>query len=216
MEKAAPTFIFSLNLHWTATGALVLTPQHAVLQKQVDPPMEGTCRTDSGATYYDGQHWIRNQGSQQMRCTCLGNGVSCEELGERRREERKQGSQFLFVQTQKSNPSLPSPSCAETRNQAYGGNSDGQPCEFPFVYMGKTYYSCTSDGRTDGQLWCSTSSDYDKDNQYSFCTERNGEMKTLASPFYWFCCGIGLMWDLVPKQWLLPSTPNIKVSPFHS
>lgn len=53
-----------------------------------------------------------------------------------------------------------------------GGNSQGDPCVFPFTFLGESYSACTSQGRQDGKLWCATTSNYDTDKKWGFCPDR--------------------------------------------
>ncbi|XP_015279542.1 PREDICTED: fibronectin [Gekko japonicus] len=136
----------SLQATGIGTGSTTFTDvQTALYQPQPQPAPYGHCVTDNGMVYSVGMQWLKTQGSQHMLCTCLGNGVSCQETAV---------------------------------TQTYGGNSNGEPCVFPFTYNGRTFYSCTSEGRTDGTLWCSTTSDFDQEKRYSFCTEQNVLVQT--------------------------------------
>uniref|UniRef100_A0A670ZKB3 Fibronectin type-II domain-containing protein n=1 Tax=Pseudonaja textilis TaxID=8673 RepID=A0A670ZKB3_PSETE len=47
-------------------------------------------------------------------------------------------------------------------------------CVFPFIYNGKSYNSCTRDGREDGKLWCAITENYDSGLKWRLC---NGEPK---------------------------------------
>ncbi|XP_048339495.1 fibronectin [Sphaerodactylus townsendi] len=136
----------SLQATGIGTGSTTFTDvQTALYLPQPQPAPYGHCVTDSGMVYSVGMQWLKTQGAQNMLCTCLGNGVSCQETAV---------------------------------TQTYGGNSNGEPCVFPFTYNGRTFYACTSEGRTDGTFWCSTTSDFDQEKRYSFCTEQNVLVQT--------------------------------------
>ena len=40
-------------------------------------------------------------------------------------------------------------------------------CVFPFIYEGKTYYSCTT--KNHDRLWCSLTANYDENKQWDNC-----------------------------------------------
>ena len=50
-----------------------------------------------------------------------------------------------------------------------GGTASGESCVFPFLFQGQEYPQCTTDGRSDGRLWCATSYDYDQEKRWGFC-----------------------------------------------
>ncbi|KAM9084987.1 fibronectin isoform 8-T8 [Megaptera novaeangliae] len=136
------------TLQTTSAGSGSFTDVRTAIyqpQPHPQPAPYGHCVTDSGVVYSVGMQWLKTQGNKQMLCTCLGNGVSCQETA---------------------------------ITQTYGGNSNGEPCVLPFTYNGRTFYSCTMEGRQDGHLWCSTTSNYEQDQKYSFCTDHTVLVQT--------------------------------------
>uniref|UniRef100_W5MSV8 Fibronectin type-II domain-containing protein n=1 Tax=Lepisosteus oculatus TaxID=7918 RepID=W5MSV8_LEPOC len=59
--------------------------------------------------------------------------------------------------------------CPFSGSPTTGGNSNGAPCQFPFIYQNKQYYYCTTENEGSKLPWCATVSNYDKDPKWGYC-----------------------------------------------
>lgn len=48
------------------------------------------------------------------------------------------------------------------------GTANGAMCVFPFIYQNVAYYECVL--LNDNALWCATSTNYDADRLWGYCT----------------------------------------------
>ncbi|XP_068433344.1 protein sel-1 homolog 1 isoform X2 [Clinocottus analis] len=98
-------------------------------------------------------------------------------------EEKQSPAEGLEGEEKEDLPEQPPPVVEKHKEVPVvnGGTAHGDPCIFPFLFQGKEYFDCTTDGRGDGRLWCATIYDYDQEKKWGFCeTEEQAQQRLQA------------------------------------
>ncbi|XP_038606275.1 matrix metalloproteinase-9 [Tachyglossus aculeatus] len=104
--------------------------------------------------------------------------------------------------------------CPNRASAVTGGNSAGEPCAFPFTFLGRSFAACTAEGRSDGRLWCATTHDYDRHRKWGFCPDTGYSLFLVAA--HEFGHALGLDHTTVREALMFPMYSYTEGPPLHA